>query len=284
MPKTVEVALDDVIREQLKQATRPPQERTETSLPRWTLKRLKAWVSKTFDIDCSRETLRKTLKQLGFSWKKARKLLNKADPAKRAAFLETLEGLLDDALHERCLLVYLDEAHLHLDTDEGYGWSICGERFWVSSSSPGRAKVSFYGIYLYDLAQVRIWPYAKANGELTMAVLQRLRDEFPAHPLKLVWDGASYHRALKVKEKAQDLEISLVPLPGYSPDFMPVEHLWHWLREDVTYHACYETKTALIAQVERFQQRINQEPISLSQRLWVSTQLDPEIEKLRIST
>ena len=30
--------------------------------------------------------------------------------------------------------------------------------------------------------------------------------------------------------------IDLVPLPGYSPDFMPVEALWRWLREDVTYH------------------------------------------------
>ena len=36
------------------------------------------WVKETFAIDCSRETLRKLLKQLGFSWKKARKLLNKA--------------------------------------------------------------------------------------------------------------------------------------------------------------------------------------------------------------
>jgi hypothetical protein len=31
------------------------------------------------------------------------------------------------------------------------------------------------------------------------------------------------------------LQIELVPLPGYSPDFMPVEALWRWLREDVTY-------------------------------------------------
>ncbi|NER85424.1 MAG: hypothetical protein F6K42_39230 [Leptolyngbya sp. SIO1D8] len=92
------------------------------------------------------------LKRLGFSWKKARKLLNKAYPQKRAAFLETLQGLLDEALHEQCLLVYIDEAHVHLDTDEGYGWSIRGERFWVSSSSPGLAKVSFYGVYLYNLA------------------------------------------------------------------------------------------------------------------------------------
>jgi hypothetical protein len=73
--------------------------------------------------------LRKVLKGLGFSWKKARKLLNKADPNKRAAFLEKLPELLDDALHERSLLVYIDEAHIHLDTDEGYGWSLKASGF-----------------------------------------------------------------------------------------------------------------------------------------------------------
>ena len=284
MPDTVAVALHEVVRARLKQASTPPLERTDTLLPRWTLKRLSAWVKETFNIACSRETLRKTLKRLGFSWKKARKLLNKASPAKRSAFLKTLEELLDDALHERCVLVYVDEAHIHLDTDEGYGWSICGERFWVSSSSPGRAKVSFYGIYLYDLAQVRIWPYAKANSEFTMEMLTRLRAEFPDQPIKLVWDGASYHRALKVRAQAQALDIALVPLPGYSPDFMPVEHLWHWLREEVTYHTCYDTKDDLIAQVEQFQHRVNQDALALSLRLWVTTQLDPEVEKLRVST
>jgi transposase len=280
----VKRGVDQTIRQALDVAATPPQQRTEVPLPRWTLKRLVRWVKETFAIDCGRETWRKLLKELGFSWKKARKLLNKANPDQRAAFLKTLEGLLDDALHERCLVVYLDEAHVHLDTDEGYGWSICGQRFWVSSSSPGLAKVSFYGLYLYNLGQVRIWPFDRANKENTVEVLKRLRVEFPDVPLKLVWDGAPYHRANLVQEAAQTLDIGLVRLPAYSPDFMPVEHLWHWLREDVTYHTCYDQKVDLIAQVDRFQAQINADPIALADRLWVKSNLDPKEEKLRVST
>jgi hypothetical protein len=212
----VKRGIDQTIRQALEVAATPPQQRTSDPIPRWTLKRLVEWIKKTFAIDCSRETLRKLLKKLGFSWKKAKKLLNKANPNQRAAFLKTLEELLDDALHERCLLVYLDEAHVHLDTDEGYGWSICGERFWVSSSSPGLKKVSFYGLYLYNLGQVRIWPFERANKENTVEVLKQLRGEFPDVPIKLVWDGASYHRAQLVKEAAQTLDIELVPLPDFS--------------------------------------------------------------------
>lgn len=234
----VEHGLDTVIRAALQAAATPPQSRQEPPQPRWTLKRLVAWVKAKFAIDCCRETLAKMLKQLGFSWKKARKLLNKASPSKRSAFLETLQGLLDDAFEQRALLVYIDEAHIHLDTDEGYGWSIRGERFWVSSSSPGLEKVSFYGLYLYNLGEVRIFPYDKAEQFNTIEVLKRLRVEFPTTPIRLVWDGAPYHRAQQVKDAAVGLEIDLKPLPAYSLDFMPVEHLWQWLREDVTYHTC----------------------------------------------
>lgn len=286
MPQEVENAIENQIRSALEFAATPPQLRKpeESPPPRWTLKRLVCWIKQTFEIDCCRATVLKVMKKLGFSWKKSRKLLNKANPKERETFLEKLKGLLDQALHDQCLLVYVDEAHIHLDTDEGYGWSIKGERFWVSSSSPGLEKVSFYGVYLYNKAQVRLFAYECANQENTVDMMKRLREEFPGVPMKLVWDGAPYHRAHKVKEEGKSLGIKIEPLPGYSPDFMPVEHLWQWLREDVTYHTCYEQKKDLIAQVKDFQDRINAVPLEIADRLWVTTHLEPEVEKLRFST
>ncbi len=95
-------------------------------------------------------------------------------------------------MHQKRLLIYIDEAHIHLDTDEGYGWSIKGERFWVSSSSPGRKKVSFYGVYIYNQAQTRIFPYDKAEQINTIEVLKKLQTEFPDQKITIVWDGAPY--------------------------------------------------------------------------------------------
>jgi len=284
LSKEQEQEIKGQIEQALKAAAIPPQKRKEIPQPRWTVKRLVQWVKERWGIDCSRETLRKTLKRLGLSWKKARKLLNKADPLKRAAYLKTLKELLNQALHEQCLLVYVDEAHVYLDTTEGYGWSIRGQRFWVSSSSPGRQKVSFFGLYLYNLAQVRVFPFEVANQESTVEMLQSLRVEFPDVPLKLIWDGAPYHRAQSVRDAATALALSLEPLPPYSPDFMPVEHLWHWLRSEVTYHACYDHKADLLDQVSRFIARINAQPLAVADRLWVQSHLEPSIEKLRFST
>jgi transposase len=43
----------------------------------------------------------------------------------------------------------------------------------------------------------------------------------------MVWDRAGFHTSkdLKVPEN-----ITIVPLPAYSPELNPVENLWHYLR------------------------------------------------------
>src|SRR3954467_13363907 len=107
------------------------------------------------------------------------------------AFVEQLRDVLAGAQRDRHLLVYVDEAHIHQDCDLGYGWAERGQRFWVNSSSPGlSARVSFYGLYLYNEGQVRLWPFPRANGEHTVEVLRRLRAEWPDPKLIVLWDAA----------------------------------------------------------------------------------------------
>src|SRR3954470_2504798 len=75
----------------------------------------------------------------------------------------------------------------------------------------------------------------------------------------------------------------LQPLPGYSPDLMPVEALWRWLREDVTYHHCHASAEDLTRRVDTFEVPLNRDPFVIADRLWVKDRLDPEEEKLRFS-
>ena len=130
---------------------------------------------------------------------------------------------------------------------------------------------------------MRLWPFRRANGEHTIAVLRRLRAEAPDRPLIVLWDGAPYHRAKSVREAATGLNITLMPLPGYSPDLMPVEALWRWLREDVTYHHCHASADDLTRRVADFEVRLNRDPFVIADRLWVKDRLDPDEEKLRFS-
>ncbi len=83
--------------------------------------------------------------------------------------------------------------------------------------------------------------------------------------------------------EAARLGITLLPLPGYSPDLMPVEALWRWLREDVTCNHCHATADDLIRRVAAFAARINQQPGTIADRLWVKDHLNPDEEKLWFS-
>lgn len=262
----------------------PPQSSRPT-WKRWTAPRIRTRIEEVFGLDVCTETVRRVLHQIGLSWKKAKKLLAKADPEKRRAFVADIRALLDRVLHdENLVLAYIDEAHIHQDADLGYGWSLRGRRLYVVSSSLGlHAKVSFYGVYLYSESQVRVWEYPRANGEHTIEVLQRLRDEFAERPMIVIWDGAPWHRSACVLDAAARLSIQIVRLPAYSPDFMPVEALWRWLRESVTYNHCHDTAAELIARVAAFVATINRDACALADRLWVKDELDPEEERLRFS-
>jgi hypothetical protein len=147
-------------------AATPPQERIAPPAPRWTLKRLQAGLQAQGQDGGCRETIRQALKRLGLSWNKARKLLNRADPDPRAAFLEKLNPLLIAATRGQHTLVYLDEAQVRQDPDEGEGWSIKGERVWVSSNSPPLgAKVSCYGVYFYHQGHGKLSPYEGCDSK-----------------------------------------------------------------------------------------------------------------------
>ena len=253
-----------------------------------------AFVQDRFDRLLCRESIRCALHRLGLSWKKARKLLGRADPARRMEFIQDRRALRDGAQRDRYQLVYVDEAHLHQDVDLGYGWGVRGTPFHLTSSSPGlSAKVSFYGLCLYNKGQVRIWPYPRASGEHTSNVLRRLRETIPTGRLIVIRDGAPYHRAPyhrapyhragTVQAAAARLNITILPLPGYSPDLMPLKPLWRWLREDVTSQHCHATADDLIRRVAAFEDRVNASPDLVANRLWVKDHLDPTEQKLRFS-
>jgi hypothetical protein len=141
-----------------RRAATPPGEGADPA-PRLTLKRLVAFVGERFGRLCCRETIRAALHGLKLSWTKAKKLLGRAAPERRQALIERVRDLLAGAQRDQHLVVFLDEAHIHQDCDLGYGWAERGQRLWIASHSPSlSARVSFYGLYLYNEGQVRLWP------------------------------------------------------------------------------------------------------------------------------
>jgi transposase len=234
----------------------------------------------------SRNTLRTILKAAGLSWKKCKKLLAKADATKRAEFVQHFQTLYERLCAGSIRLVFIDEAHVHQDLDLGYTWAPANRPAWRKSTSPSlAARLNWYGAFDFSSGRCFLWQQGKCNGEQTALFLEQLSAWLgeEERPVILIWDGAPWHRSQQVQDKAHQLGLHLLPLPGYSPDLNPVERLWQWLREDVTQLFCHPSLHALLLACTAFLERINLDPELILKRLWPKFDLDPDYEKLLVS-
>ena len=73
-------------------------------------------------------------------------------------------------------------------------------------------------------------------------------------PLKVIWDNAPTHRGEAMREylKTPSLNLRLVNLPGYSPDFSADEAIWGWTRGEATGNLCLGSKAAVQERIGSF--------------------------------
>jgi transposase len=49
----------------------------------------------------------------------------------------------------------------------------------------------------------------------------------------VVIDNASFHKGDVIKTMIEAVGCSLIYLPAYSPDFNPIEHFWHSVKNEI---------------------------------------------------
>jgi len=70
----------------------------------------------------------------------------------------------------------------------------------------------------------------------------------------VIWDNGPAHRGEAIRNylTTPGLNLRLVALPAYSPNFNPDEAIWDWVREEVTANECLGTKEKVQERVNRF--------------------------------
>src|SRR6266487_3486675 len=92
-----------------------------------------------------------------------------------------------------------------------------------------------------------------SNAETSVVFLQQLRAHHP-EPLIVIWDNGPAHGGdpLRAYLTTAGLRLRLVRLPAYSPDFNPDEHVWGWVRAEVTANTCFGTPAKVRDKVGAF--------------------------------
>ena len=164
-------------------------------LANWNWKVVCQYVSERFGISLSRSTCLNYLRRLGFSFKRPKKRLLKADMEKREVFVAEYAALAFQAQKAGEKVFFADEAHFRADAELRGKWVLKGEPALVHSSSPRYGeKASYYSAVCLETGEVE-WMELEGNSNsgTSAAFLGQLRERHSGR-LNVIWDNAPAHR------------------------------------------------------------------------------------------
>ena len=124
------------------------------------------YVSERFGISLSRSRCLNYLRRLGFSFKRPKKRLLKADVEKREVFVAEYAALSDEARWSGAKIFFADEAHFRADAELRGKWVLRGESALVDSSSPRYGeKASYYSAVCLETGEVEWMELDGAGGK-----------------------------------------------------------------------------------------------------------------------
>lgn len=239
----------------MKAAVQAPPREAGLDLANWNWKVVREFVHQHFGRRLSRSSCLNYLHRLGFVLKRPKKRLLKANAAVREAFVVWYARLLGQAHRRGAKIFFVDEAHFRADADLRGKWVLRGQPALVDSTSPRWGeKASYYSAVCLETGEVEVMELVgNSTAETSTTFLRQLRGNHP-EPLVVIWDNGPAHRGKAIREylTTPDLNLQLVSLPAYSPDFNGDEAIWDWAREDVTANTCLGTAVKVQEKVGEF--------------------------------
>ncbi len=243
----------------------------------WNTCLIQEVIQREFGVAYNVHYLAALLKNLGFSFQKARFVSDHLAEARRLAWLTTTwPAWRQRAEAAGGLLLFGDEASFAQWGSLGYTWAPVGEQPVVPPTGTRQAyKVcgvcgvcGVFGVFgLMDFFTGRLFYQGhtgRFTGESYVAFLTTVLAQTtqPVFPVFLVQDGAPYHRSAPVTRffQAQADRLCLTQLPSYSPDYNPIEFLWRATKRQATHNRYFPEFETRIGSVEEALAAFAQQP------------------------
>jgi transposase len=195
----------------------------------WRSPMIQWLIYEKFGVEYSVYYIPQLLKNMGFSYQKAKFVADHKDPEKRKQWLEQKwPEILKLAEKKNAYILFGDEASFPQWGSLSFTWAKKGQQPVVKTSG-NRRGYKVFG--LIDYFSGRFFCKGHDKGRLNSASYESFLTEVLSITRKhiiLIQDGASYHTSKAMKQffakKAN--RITVYDLPSYSPDYNPIEKLW----------------------------------------------------------
>jgi transposase len=218
----------------------------------WRSPMIQDLIYEKYGIFYSVHYISQLLKNMGFTYQKARFVSDHLDEEARKQWLsKTWPEIVALAEKKNAYILFGDEASFPQWGTLSYTWARKGKQPTIKTSGKRKGyKVFglidyFTGRFFYKCQETRF------NSESYIQFIKEVLSNTRKHII-LIQDGAKYHTGAATRQffdQRQD-RITVYDLPSYSPDYNPIEKLWKKVKKEGTHLHYFATFQDLVDKVE----------------------------------
>jgi transposase len=213
----------------------------------WPSPMVQELILRKFGVFYSVYYISQLLRNLGFSYQKAKFVADHKDPETRKQWIEEKwPEIYKLAAEKKAYLLFGDEASFPQWGTLSYTWAIKGKQPIVKTSG---SRKGYKVLGLIDYFSGRLFckgQEGRLNSESYAAYLKEVLSKTRKH-IVLIQDGARYHtsKAMQAFFSKYSKRITVFQLPSYSPDYNPIEKLWKKIKARETHMHYFPTFESL---------------------------------------
>jgi transposase len=218
----------------------------------WTSVLIQDLIYRKFHVLYNRFYVCELLRNLGFSFQKARFVSDHLDAEARRCWMESeWPRILSQAKQQGASLFFGDEASFALWGSLSYTWARKGHQPQVKTTGLRKGYKVFGAIEFFTGRLISQGTEARFQSDSYQAFLQHLLSQVSG-TIILIQDGARYHTSKATREFFEQHKDRLLvyQLPSYSPDYNPIEYLWKKIKTKATHNRYFAKFVKLVKSVD----------------------------------
>jgi transposase len=219
----------------------------------WSSVLIQDLINRKFHVLYNRFYVCELLRNLGFSFQKARFVSDHLDADARQRWMESeFPGILYQAKQLGASLFFGDEASFALWGSLSYTWGRRGHQPQVPTTGLRKGYKVFGAIEFFSGRLIYQGTEQRFQSDSYQSFLCYLLSQVPGRVI-LIQDGARYHTSKATRQFLEQHKerLTVYQLPSYSPDYNPIEYLWKKVKTHATHNRFFADFVLLVKSVDQ---------------------------------